>query len=111
MAATTPADRDRSFIDVLKAATNPRQAAKIRDTRSTRSLYLAHECGREYWARGHPDGMYIYGRGHDGGTHLARLIDPGRLSGVIHGADHVDVVSKRHQLPSGILRMPGGERR
>lgn len=107
---TRAAARDRSSIEVLAAATNKRQAAKIRDTKSTRSLYFTQEApsddapNREYWVRGHPQGLYILGK-TGGSIHLARLITPGRLSGMLQAATHVDVLEDREDLPPGILRM------
>lgn len=101
---TTGADRDRSIIEVIANATNKRQAAKIRDVRSTKTLYFTQPGGREYWVRGHQNGVYVFGK-TGGSIHLARLTTPGRLSGMLDAATSVDVISERSELPEGILRM------
>lgn len=103
--ASSSVDRDRSIIEVIASATNKRQAAKIRDVRSTRTLYFTQHDGlREYWVRGHQDGVYVFGK-TNGAIHLARLTSPGRLSGMLAAATGVEVISDRSELPDGILRM------
>lgn len=97
------------YFEVLKSATNRRQAAKIRDVRSAATLYLRFRGGHEGYVKGQSGGVYLAAYGRGGGLYMGQYPSPGELSAFIAGADEIRVVHKWRRLPREIRDPPRRE--
>lgn len=96
-------DDDRSQHRGLKNITNSRQASKILDVSSWKTLYL--DLGKTDWyVRGTNAGLWTVGIGPGGGVYMTRTLPIGTIERAANRAERVDVI--RESTPLAIRDPP-----
>jgi len=104
-------EEDAFVFRTLQRLTNKRQASKVCDVSQAATLVARWDAGRSVWIRATDEGLRVIGIGSGGGFYMSRVLEAPQVTALVDGADTIDVVHDRDDLPKRVREQPGRQSR